>query len=84
LYRGLIQRLHPGIQVKAGYFALGAKSEESGIREFEIDEALQKDAEAKAAQIAEYIAQGIFWPPNDKALGRGFNRICEEARWESR
>lgn len=84
LYRGLIQRLHPGIQVKAGYFALGAKSEESGIREFEIDEALQKDAEAKAAQIAECIAQGIFWPPNDKALGRGFNRICEEARWESR
>jgi CRISPR/Cas system-associated exonuclease Cas4 (RecB family) len=63
LYRKIVEILHPGKIVEAGYFVLAADPEGSGVLPFELDEGMMESALTCAEAVALRIVRGVFWPP---------------------
>jgi ATP-dependent helicase/nuclease subunit B len=69
LYRHMVPHLwpeHSGKQIEVGYFLLPADPDETKIESLELDDAMQASALACAEEIAQRVAQGVFWPPADE------------------
>jgi ATP-dependent helicase/nuclease subunit B len=69
LYRHMVPHLwpeHSAKQIEVGYFLLPADPDETKIEALELDDVMQASALACAEEIAQRVADGVFWPPADE------------------